>query len=63
MMVKMMMKDHDNNKSDGSNADDDNNECNNDADRGTYGVGESQRVGAISWDPNYCLEGHMQDLV
>jgi len=35
---------------------------NNNDDRGTYGVGESQRVGAISLDPNYRLEGHMQGL-
>ena len=54
--------DHDDNKSDGSSASDDNNEGNNDADRWTYGVGESQRVSVISWDPNYTLEGHMQDL-
>jgi len=48
--------DHDDNKSDGGCADDDNNKGNNDV------VGESQRVGVISCDSNYSLEGHMQDL-
>ena len=54
--------DYDDNKSDGSSVGDDNNKGNNDADRGTYGVADSQRVSAISWDLKYSLEGHMQDL-
>jgi len=53
--------DHDNDKSDGSSDGDENNEGNNNDDR-TYSVGKSQRVGAISLDPNYNPECHMQGL-
>jgi len=49
----------DDNERNGGSVIDDNNEDNNDAHREVYGVGESQRVGAILWDPNYSLECHM----